>query len=191
MRTTIVMAITLLMGAAAGGSQRVPPPSRTLDLSIAIESTPVCRNTGPGDGDTVTLGVRLGFRNRATAPIRVLPDTVRLASVQIVRTVEEIVPLGADTPGITVGAPHPDAKGPSRLVAPGESIDVVRTLTLAVARRLTGTSDGFEPGHYFLELIGVVETAAPGSRIMRAESVVSPYIGIDIPSSIASACPSA
>lgn len=185
MRTTTFLVLALLTGAPADASQRMPPPSRTLELSIAVDQDEACRSEG--DGQTIELPVRLTFRNHSPSPLRVLPDTVQLTNVQIVRTVEELVPLGGNTPGIVVGGVRQPGKGVARLLAPGAALEVSRKLAIEVTRP-HAPGGGLEPGHYFLELIGVIETAASGSGSVRAESVVSPYVGIDIPASVTAVC---
>jgi len=185
MRTTLLLAIALLTGTLASASQRMAPPSRTLELSIAVDPDGACRSDA--DGHAIGLPVRLTIRNHSASPLRVLPDTVQLTNVQIVRTVEELVPMGGNTPGIVVGGGRRPDKGAARLLAPGGSVEVVRELTIEVARP-HAPGGGFEPGHYFLELIGIIETAASGSGSVRAESVVSPYVGIDIPAAVTAVC---
>lgn len=181
MRAAAFIVIGLLTGAVLVSGQRIAPPSRTLDLSIAVDTVHPCVNDV--DSASTAVRVRLRFRNRGQTPLRVLPDTVRLSSVQIVRTIEEFVPMGADTPGVTTIPPAAVAagKGVARLLAPGESADVVRDLKVTIAPQSGGDTFGmFEPGHYFLELVGVIESAAPGSPQFSAASVVSPYIEIDL-----------
>lgn len=174
--------IAALVSAGVMDAQRLPPPSRTLDVSVAVDDVRACGDEERGDEDI--LRVRFRIRNFGPAPVRVLPDTVRVTRAQIVRTIEEFVPMGVNTPGVHVLSARPAAsgsKGAARLLGPGESVDVMIDVSVTLASPLVANAFGaLEPGHYFLELAGVVESATPSTARFAAASVVSPYIGIEI-----------
>lgn len=175
----VFLVIVALTAVARADGQRLPAP--TLDLSFSVDALRACRDER---GDAAELTVRLRVRNRGTTPARVLPDTLRLTSVQMVRTVEELVPQGPDTPGVRVLPAGPRAatsKGPARLVRPGESIDVVHRIAVDMASPHTPDPYALEPGHYFLELTATIEAATAGDSRFATRSIVSPYIPLNLP----------
>lgn len=157
----------------------IPPGA----LTMAIESTGG-RLCAPNRGTDVTeAALMLRFTNRSSTALRVRPDTSYAVHTQIVRTVEEFVPMGPDTDGVTwVMPPEAGAVAAPRLLAPGDSISVAHTLRILLRGR-SGETTGLEPGHYFLELVGVLQAAPAGTEsadAFRPVSVVSPYVEIEI-----------
>jgi hypothetical protein len=175
------------VSATAGARDQTPPMSRSLDLSIAVDTVRACA-TAEG---AARIPVRLMLRNRSTAPVRVLPDTVRLAAVQAVRTVEEIVPSPVTTTGVTVLPPRAQGRGAARLLSPGRTITIERAVELVVASPAVPDEPGsFHPGHYFFEAVAVVESGTPGAGRFETQSTISPYVEVDVPSRSLPPCPS-
>ena len=150
-------------------------------MTIASAGGNLC---APDRGTGVTeAAIVLHFTNRTSIPLRVRPDTSYVAHIQVVRTVEEFVPMGPDTAGVSWVMPP--AVGPvaePRLLAPGDTISIPHALRV-VLRNHSGDALGLEPGHYFLELVGVLPVtpaSAVSADAFRPLSVVSPYVEIEI-----------
>jgi hypothetical protein len=168
---------------------RLPPGA--LRMSIAAPPGGLCaaeRGTGVAEAAFV-----LHFSNRMPAPLHVRPETSYVTHIQVVRTVEEFVPSGGDTDGVSWIMPAPDGTTVApRVLAPGDSLAIPHRLRI-VLRDRGGDDIGLEPGHYFLELVGVLSVAldsggAPGR--FRPLSVVSPYVEFEV-GAPATRCPSA
>lgn len=179
MRFIVVLAIAATLPAAGMARRQLPAASRSLELSVVADTARACA----ADDGSVRVPVTLTFRNRGTIAVRVLPETVQLAAVQVVRTVEELMSTGTTTAGVTIVPTRArSGKGPARLLPPGASIDVARAIEMAVANpALPGAKGAFTPGHYFLEVVGIAEGAPAGRAGVAAQSTISPYVEVDIP----------
>ena len=182
---TLALLITILAASVqvqpAGQHDAAPVPPGALTLTITSAGDRLCAPDHP-TGVTEARFV-LHFTNATSVPLLVRPDTSVVAHAQVVQTVEEFIPMGANTDGVDwIMPPGVSPASAPYLLAPGARIGIPHALRI-VLRRHAAETWALEPGHYFLELVGVLQVAPAGTGsadAFRPVSVVSPYVEIEI-----------